>query len=116
MMRILAVLPIVALAACGSGGSAEEQLGEPIACGLDGAVALEQQCSVERAMLDGAQVFIVRHPDGGFHRFEVSADGQNLNAADGAEGTQSALKGDRWEVIQGAHRYVIPVKANVPQP
>ena len=39
-------------------------------------------------------------------------DGQNLLAADGADQTQSALKGDRFEVILGPDRYVIPAKAD----
>jgi hypothetical protein len=68
-----------------------------------------------RATVEGAAVLVVRHPDGGFRRFEVSQDGQNLLAADGAEVTQSALKADRWEVILGDNRYVIPVKADAPR-
>ena len=63
-------------------------------------------------MSDGVQVIVVRLPDGGFRRLEVSKDGQNLNAADGADRSQSALKGDRFEVILGQDRFVIPAKAD----
>ena len=64
-------------------------------------------------MAVGAQVIVVRLPDGGFHRFEVSKDGQNLEAADGADQSQSALKGDRFEVILEQDRFVFPAKAVV---
>jgi hypothetical protein len=73
-------------------------------------------CTVERSMADGAQVIVVRLPEGGFHRFEVSKDGRELLAADGAEQSKSALKGDRFEVILGEDRFVIPAKASAGQP
>lgn len=58
----------------------------------------------------------MRHPDGKFRRLVASADSQNLLAADGADQSQSALKGDRWEVILDDDRYVVPVKADAPKP
>lgn len=63
-------------------------------------------------MAGGVGMFVVRHPDGAFHRFQLSPDGQKLLTTDGAQQTQSALKGDRFEVILGDNRYVIP--ANPP--
>jgi hypothetical protein len=111
-----AALPILALAACSPGSeAAPEEPQERIACALDGAAEFTADCALERATVEGAAVLVVRHPDGGFRRFEVSQDGQNLLAADGAEVTQSALKADRWEVILGDNRYVIPVKADAPR-
>ncbi len=101
------------LAAC-TGGEGGEPLpeGEPVFCALAGSQQFVDQCRVERSTVDGAKVIVVRHPDGGFRRLEVSQDGQNLLAADGADQSQSALKGDRYEVILGDDRYVIP--ANPP--
>lgn len=101
------------LAAC-SGEPAGDPLpeGEPVFCALAGSQDFKEQCRVERSSVDGAPVIVVRHPDGGFRRLEVSQDGQNLLAADGADKSQSALKGDRFEVILGDDRYVIP--ANPP--
>ncbi len=100
------------LAACSKGGVAKNPEGETIACALAGSQQFKPDCTAERSMVDGAQVIVVRLPDGGFHRLEVSKDGQNLNAADGADQSQSALKGDRFEVILGQNRFVIPAKAN----
>ncbi len=109
-----AILLIAALAvsACGQGESADGPVGEAILCSLGGAKDFKPHCQLERSVIDGAQVFIVRHPDGAFRRMQVSADGQNLLAADGADETQSALKEGRYEVILGPDRYVIPAEAN----
>ncbi|MFN3517197.1 MAG: hypothetical protein ACK4YM_08570 [Novosphingobium sp.] len=112
-MRGWLVCGFLLLSAC-SGGEGGEPLpeGEPVFCALAGSQQFADQCRVERFTVDGAKVIVVRHPDGGFRRLEVSQDGQNLLAADGADQSQSALKGDRYEVILGDDRYVIP--ANPP--
>jgi hypothetical protein len=111
-----AVLLVLALAACSPGSeAAPETPQERIACAVGGVAEFTEDCTLERGIAEGAQALVVRHPDGGFRRLEVSQDGQNLLAADGAEVTQSARKGDRWEVILGEHRYVIPVKADAPR-
>ena len=102
------LLPLLA----GCAQSSEEVPGEAITCALAGSHEFRPDCRLERTEIDGKAVFVVRHPDGAFRRLEVSADGQNLLAADGAFESQSALKGDRYEVILGDDRYVIPVKAN----
>lgn len=104
---------VLLLSAC-SGGEGGEALpeGEPVFCALAGSQQFADQCRVERSTVDGVRIVVVRHPDGGFRRLEVSQDGQNLLAADGADQSQSALKGDRYEVILGDDRYVIP--ANPP--
>jgi hypothetical protein len=104
------------LSACTPAGqAAPDEARERIACAVGGAVEFTEDCVLERTSVEGAQMLVIRHPDGGFRRLEVSKDGQNLNAADGAEVTQSALKQDRWEVILGDNRYVIPVKADAPR-
>lgn len=118
-MRAAALLPALLLAACSQDGSDSDKAGaarEMIWCALGDAKQFTQDCAVERAVVDGAQTFVVRHPDGAFHRLELSKDGQQLLAADGADVTQSARKQDRYEVILGDARYVIPVNgpANVP--
>lgn len=106
----LLALPLL-LAACQQHGADAGRAGEPIYCALAGAKEFTTECRLERVMLDGRQTFVIRHPDGGFHRLEASADGQNLLAADGADVTQSARKGDRYEVILGQDRYVVSVQA-----
>ena len=99
------------LAACSKGGVVKQAEGETIACALGGTQQFKPDCTVERSTVDATQVIVVRLPDGAFHRFEVSKDGQQLLAADGADQSQSALKGDRFEVILGQDRFVIPAHA-----
>ena len=116
-MKRGAICAVLLLAACSKGGVAKNPDGETSACALAGSQQFKPACTVERSLANGAQVIVVRLPDGGFHRLEVSKDGQNLNAADGADQSQSALKGDRFEVILGQNRFVIPATANAqPQP
>ena len=112
-MRISSAFVPLLLAACspGTGNKAAAQEGETIACALGGTQQFKPDCTVERSMAEGAQVIVVRLPEGGFHRLEVSKDGQELLAADGADQSTSALKGDRFEVILGQDRFVIPAHA-----
>ena len=106
--------PVLLLAACspGAGAKAEAQDGEKIACALGGNTQFKLDCSAERSTADGVSNIVVHLPDGGFHRFEVSKDGQELLTADGAAQSKSALKGDRFEVILGQDKFVIPAKAD----
>lgn len=109
-MRAAPLAALLLLAACQQPQAATED-GEPIWCSLAGAKEFKQDCTLERVEIDGKATFVIRHPDGAFHRLEASKDGQNLLAADGADVTQSARKGDRFEVILGQDRYVVPVQA-----
>lgn len=102
-----AAFALLFLAACSKGGTSPAEQGESIACALGGSLQFKPLCTVER---EGGSI-VVRLPDGAFHRFTVSKDGQHLVAADGADAAQSARKGERFEVILGQDRYVIPVSA-----
>lgn len=116
-MRRLVLIALTALAACNQQPTENQQAhGEAIYCAIGGDQKFTPICRLEREQMDKAKVFIIRHPSGEFHRLQVSEDGQQVLAADGADGTKSALKGDRYEVILGDNRYVIPVAtpANVP--
>ena len=106
----LGMVLALSLAACRQQTEAEED-GEKIMCSLAGAKEFKPDCRLERTVADGKPTFVIRHPDGAFHRLVVSPDSQNLLAADGADDTKSARKGDRYEVILGQDRYVVPVKA-----
>jgi hypothetical protein len=118
------LLPALLLGGCGDAGTlpggTDDPASEKIWCALDGAKGFAQDCALERSTSEGQPAFVVRHPDGKFRRLIASADGQNLLAADGADDSQSARKGDakdeRWEVILGEDRYVVPVRADAPQP
>lgn len=112
-MAIRKALPLSAilLAACAQ-SQADADDGEPIYCALAGSSEFKADCRLERTSIDTQPVFVVRHPDGGFRRLQASQDGQHLESVDGADAAQSALKGDRYEVILGGDKYVIPVKAD----
>ncbi|WP_261934698.1 hypothetical protein [Sphingomonas bisphenolicum] len=76
-------------------------------CALAGSDAWARDCLVERV---GAMLTL-RHPDGGFRRFRVLADGRGLEAADGAEAaTLSILDDKRIEVVTGDDRYRLPAR------
>lgn len=108
--RCLLLAIAFGLTACAQ-SHADADDGEPVMCALGGAGEFKPACRLERTTIDAQQVLVVRHPDGGFRRLTISADGQHLDAADGADRSQSARKGDRFEVILGSDRYVIPVAA-----
>lgn len=110
-LRTIALIPLLLLAACQQRGEGDVADGEAIYCAPDGAKEFKPECRLERTVIDGKKTFVIRHADGAFHRLVVSDDGQNLLAADGADVTQSARKGDRFEVILGQDRYVVPVQA-----
>ncbi|MBS0480699.1 MAG: hypothetical protein JSR96_00820 [Proteobacteria bacterium] len=105
------LLPVLALAGCSQSQADPQDDGEPVYCSFAGQNDFKPDCRLERTVIDGAQVLVVRHPDGAFRRLQISKDGGHLEAADGADHSQSALKGDRYEVIIGGDRYVIPAKA-----
>lgn len=120
-MRLLGCLSLLALAACSSGESAKgaaspaaAQAAEPaegdehIACAVGGAGDLAKVCAVESADENGTLFLTVRHPDGGFRRFEVLKDGRGLAVADGAIAAANALVGKELEVTVGADRYRFP--------
>ena len=75
--RVLVLGLGLVLAACGQSG-ADASVPEDdsqIECALGGSGSFERECAVERSVIDGALFLTVRHPDGGFRRFEVVADG-----------------------------------------
>jgi hypothetical protein len=101
------------LGACsaGEGGEALPE-GEPVFCALAGSQQFKDQCRVERSTVEGAKVIVVRHPDGGFRRLEVS-QGRAEPAGRRWRGSEPVgAEGRRYEVILGDDRYVIP--ANPP--
>lgn len=117
-----AMLALLALSACSGAGESEAADGqdsapaaqapagdETIECALAGGQWFLPECVVERAEEDGAQILIVRHPDGGFRRFELLTDGRGLAVADGSvEAVTEVYEGTRLDVSVGADRYRFP--------
>lgn len=128
--RILALSALALLVGCGeqtadtpaapAAAAAPAPTSEKIWCAAGGSSEFKQDCTVERSTENGRAAVVIRHGDGKFRRLLASEDGQNLLAADGAEQSQSARKtapeGERWEVILGDDRYIVPVKADAPRP
>lgn len=107
-----ALMTLVALAACSSGAD-EPVAVDPdnlIACAPGGVADFSRNCSVERVRTDGTLFLTIRHPDGGFRRFEVLTDGRGVETADGAERAQVSLAGDDIEVKVGEDRYRLPAR------
>ena len=98
------------LAAC-SQGAGEAPAADPddlIECALAGAAAFVRDCAIERSEVDGQAILVVRHPDGGFRRFEVTGDGTGVATADGAQAARIALREGGIEVTVGTDRYRFP--------
>jgi len=106
MKRLAALLPL--LAACG--GPPAARVEDRIECAVDGAVAFERICTMERTA--GREIlFTLRSPDGSFRRLVATRDGRGVMAADGAEpATVTILGRDLIEVSIGADRYRLPAR------
>ena len=111
---ILSIAMLALLPAC-SASVAEppptEDGVERIACAMRGALDFAPDCTIERSREDGTLILTVRHPDGGFRRFEVVSDGRGLAAADGVEQAVTRLDGDMLEVAVASDRYRFPATA-----
>jgi hypothetical protein len=115
------VLALAALAGCSSAEESEAapveadevaeapEGAELIECAIGGGQWFLRECTVEQAQLDGARILTVRHPDGGFRRFELVSDGRGLAVADGAvEAVTEIHEGNRLDVSVGNDRYRFP--------
>lgn len=100
------------LAGC-SGGAASDPAAESddsrVACALGSDTEFAEKCDVERVQNGGRRELVLRHPDGGFRRFEIVTDGRGLIAADGAEqAVVTPLADGRIQLSVGDDRYRIP--------
>ena len=101
------------LAACSQAPA--EKPAEPVAtaekieCALGPGMGFVRDCTIERSQVGGVHRMLVRHPDGGFRRFEVNAE-NTIVASDGAEPAQVALSGAVAQVTVGEDRYRIPLE------
>lgn len=117
-MRGAALAGAVLLAACSGPDPSDTASPAPkptaaavddtIECAVGGAASFQRDCKVEEARIDGAKTLIVRHPDGGFRRFEVLTDGHGLATADGAEEAETSVVNGQLEVAVGGDRYRFP--------
>lgn len=76
-------------------------------CAIGADAGWARDCRIERA----GEMLTIRHPDGGFRRFRVLADGRGLEAADGAEMARlQIVETGLVEIRIGGDRYRLPVK------
>lgn len=108
----LPLLVAMLLVACdadpGAQASAVDPDGETIACALNGAVSFDTRCGVERNDQEGTLFLVVRHPDGGFRRFEVVKDGRGVITADGFEDARAKIHDGKLELAVDRDRYRFP--------
>lgn len=124
----MAILFALLLASCGSPAAdkpaatdaeARNQIDQPetpkIDCALPGAPDLTPVCTVDRTDTPDGVILTLRHPDGAFHRLQITKDGRGVIAADGAEPAKvTPLGPDRIEVTLGGARYRLPATVREP--
>jgi len=78
-------------------------------CGLGDETECTEQCDAERVQNGERRELVMRHPDGGFRRFEIVSDGRGLVAADGSEeAVVTPLTDGRIQLSVGGDRYRLP--------
>ena len=107
--RISSVLLLAGLAACSAQSDPAALSTETMPCALGGAADFAPVCMVERKLVPGGTILVVRQPDGGFRRFVV--EGDLVRTADGAEPTTVTVRPDATEVTVGIDRYRLPPPA-----
>ena len=122
---VLMALLVLQLTACGSAATenAAESSAQPsnqaipqsetprIACAAPGEADLAPICTLDRTETPNGVILTLRHPDGAFHRLQITRDGRGVIAADGAEPAKvTPLGPDRIEVELGGARYHLPAK------
>lgn len=80
-----------------------------IECALAGSNSFERACSTETMPGEKGKMLVVRHPDGGFRRFNILTDGRGLAPADGFDDTAiNLIGGGMIEVSSGDDKYRLP--------
>ncbi len=91
-------------------GDAEAANEGRIACAVGGRDKFSRTCETEQIGGGEQNMLIVRHPDGGFRRFNI-VPGLGVEAADGAETAQvSIIEDGLIEVVVGEDRYRLPAR------
>ena len=111
-----ATLVILALAGCSSPAPDVAEAAAHIPCALAGAADFSPVCTVESQIVPGGTILVIRHPDGGFRRFEIEGDW--VRTADGIDPGVVTVLPDATEVTVGTDRYRLlppPPPVNAPR-
>ena len=115
MIRVAPLL-LLALAACNQtapsapakGEAAVADVGKTIPCALADSAEFKPVCTVADVTVEGKVYWIVRHPDGGFRRFQMIDNGTRIATADGADEVEMTRAGAEFIVKAGPDRYRFP--------
>ncbi len=118
----LPLLVAVGLSACGGDAAGDLQNAESdadeaaaldgkVECALAGSTAFQRTCTTEQIVGSEGTILVIRHPDGGFRRFDILTDGRGLAPADGFDETKISLRSDGMiEVSSGDDKYRLPAQ------
>lgn len=82
-----------------------------IECAINGDSDFTRGCFTERLSGEGGVTMIIRHPDGGFRRFNVLTDGHGLEAADGFDKAKISIVEDGKILVSvGPDKYLLPAQ------
>lgn len=102
------------LGGCGDGSSdqiTQAATAERIECALAGGKSFKRVCTTETMPGEKGKMLVIRHPDGGFRRFNILTDGRGLAPADGFDETSiRILGGGMIEVASGDDIYRLPAE------
>jgi hypothetical protein len=88
-----------------------------IECAVNGDSNFTRGCQTERLSGEGGTTLIIRHPDGGFRRFNVLTDGRGLEAADGSEKAKiEIVEAGKIRISVGSDIYIMPAKVKSDSP
>lgn len=91
--------------------SQDAALNGKIACALAGATDFRRNCTSERIASQDGEILVIRHPDGGFRRFNILTDGRGLSPAQGFDETKIRILDDGLiELHSGDDRYRLPAQ------
>ncbi len=101
------------LAACGGDGAGDAAgqatEADRIDCALAGKKEFKRACTTETMPGEKGRMLVIRHPDGGFRRFNILTDGRGLAPADGFDETSiRILGGGMIELASGDDIYRLP--------
>ncbi|HEU0044701.1 hypothetical protein [Sphingomonas sp.] len=114
-MRISSLLLLLPLAACGQPEQEQARAAEQRAVAeapkfpcAHGGGDLVAECTAERTRTAQGWILTLRHPDGHFRRLAVSADGQSVASADGAQPATVERGANGIEVTIAGDHYRLP--------